>query len=120
MIEIISESDKVDTELYENALRFYSTYLSKITQVNDKTLSDNISVVFDVQLNHADNDETRQTFQDDKKTLGYKLCNLLIKEFDKYCLSDSNVNIKTGVFNSLKTLLVLSFEAKNAAIESKF
>ena len=54
-----------------------------------------------------------------KATLGNQLCELLIKKFDKHCFSDHVTSLKISIYNTLRTLLMFSVEAKNFALEGK-
>jgi hypothetical protein len=50
---------------------------------------------------------------------GCELCELLIKQFDKHCLSEQLSSMKISVYNTLRALLVFSTEAKYFALNGK-
>jgi hypothetical protein len=88
-------------------------YLSKLTQLKENSnaitlLVENISLLFDVPISdsHLSNDQT----------IGSRLCQHLIKEFDKYFLVDTNQTLKLTVSNIMKCLLSLSDSAKKTAL----
>jgi hypothetical protein len=118
---IRSTMDIYQSQLFENSLRFYSIYLSKLAQLCEEsekiqTLSDNIAYLFDLI------DENQQhSLQPDEscfRTLGGRLCKKLIKQFDKYFLVSTNQNFKIIISNVIKGLFAISDTAKQVAVNS--
>ena len=96
-------------QLFQNALQFYSIYLSKLTQLSERTktislIVQNVSCIFDLNEN------------DDQAALGTQLCQQLIKQFDKYFLVETNQNLKLIISNILNTILALTDSAKQTAL----
>ena len=128
-----SSSSSSCNQLFENGLKFYSIYLSKLTQLssdseNIQILSDNISYLFEVYdvnsigLNICaitnDPSNTSEDSDVNSRTLGGSLCRKLIKQFDKYFLVDTNLNLKLIISNIMKALFALSDAAKKVAVNS--
>jgi hypothetical protein len=98
-------------QVFQNALHFYSSYLSKLTQLKESSkdmtlLIENISQLFDTHISESHQEQT----------VGSRLCQLLIKEFDKCFLIDTNQTLKLSVSNMMKCLLSLSDSAKKTAL----
>ena len=104
-----------DNDLIDTSLKFYAIYLSKITNDINSTLADSVTLIYDEQQQQLSNDEL-----DTAKSIGTQLCELLIKQFDKNCLTESNSILKVSIFNALKCLFVFSNDAKVAAINCKY
>ena len=108
------ESCQNFNQLFLNGLQFYSIYLSKLTQLKEQSktiniLFENITYLFDTTENCTEENNTVQT-------LGVKLCEQLIKQFDKCYLIETNQNLKLIVSNLMKTLLAISESAKKTAL----
>lgn len=103
-------------QLFQNAIQFYSFYLSKLTQMSERSktiqiLVENLGSLFD--LNQS------ESADEPNLTLGSQLCQQLIKEFDKYFLVETHQNLKLIISNIMKTLLGLSSSAKLTALNGK-
>jgi hypothetical protein len=126
--------------LFENALRFYSIYLAKLTQLtpesstprsssnrNIRVLSENISYLFDsieisqlTNTNSCRNDVSMSEIESsDQSSLGAVLTRKLIKLFDKYFLVETNQSLKQIISNLIKGIFALSNTAKQVAVECK-
>ena len=122
--------------LFENALRFYSLYLAKLTQLtpnsinsstnnNIKVLCENISYLFDsIEVSETNNQLINKRMNvenaaENQNSLGAVLTRKLIKLFDKYFLVDTNLSLKQIVANLIKGLFALSNTAKQVAVNCK-
>ncbi len=119
-LAVKSTMDIYQSQLFENSLKFYSIYLSKLAQLcneseNIQILNDNIAYLFDLideegHFNHKSEDPST-------KTLGGKMCKKLIKQFDKYFLVNTNQNFKLIISNVIKGLFAISDSAKKVAVD---
>ncbi len=127
--------------LFENALRFYSIYLAKLTQLSPDTLGqstssrsirvlcENISYLFDsIEISQLSNTNSCKhdlstseidSSLSNQSSLGAMLTRRLIKLFDKYFLVDTNQSLKQIMSNLIKGLFALSNTAKEVAVECK-
>jgi len=113
--------------LFENALNFYSTYLSNLTLLSAEfdsieNLKETITCLYDSHsFNEPKSNElttyTQQLNLKQIKTIGENLTLKMIKQFDKHYLSGLNQNLKQSVANTMKTLFALSESAKQAAVD---
>lgn len=118
---LFAEND--DDMLLTNALKFYSIYLSKLTQLinsnensstnNQQIMFENITYLFDSldgdDQCHADSDHSNMSF-------GALLCTKLIKLFDTYFLVDTNPTMKQIVASLMNGLFSISQTAKQVAV----
>jgi hypothetical protein len=107
-------------QLFENALQFYSIYLSCLTQLSGEseriqTLCEKMSCLFDYEYEKT----SEHANESSSKTLGTQLCSNLIRQFDKYFIVDTNQTLKQIVANMMKSLLSLSESAKRVALDCK-
>jgi hypothetical protein len=125
--------------LFENALKFYSIYLAKLSQLSPEmvrsassncshslqVLCKNIAYLFDsIEISQVNGGRTDMSTtlgggdeSSQRSSLGAVLTRRLIKLFDKYFLVDTNQNLKQIISNIIKGLFTLSNTAKEMAVE---
>lgn len=114
-------SDSITLSLIESALKFYSIYLAKLTQLVNSNSSTNLKILFDNILYLFDYSNCKTDGEiDPKNSIGAQLAKKLIKKFDEFFMIENAAHsMKTIICNTLKGLFVLSNTAKKIALESK-
>lgn len=114
-----SSTDSITLNLTENALKFYSIYLAKLTQLVNSSSSNNLKILFDNILYLFDYSNSKSEGEvEPANSIGAQLAKKLIKKFDEFFMVENAAqNMKVVICNILKGLFVLSNTSKKIAVE---